>query len=141
MKSCKVVKLRLIHKCCAVPMPFSSRFPAMPCRVNSNMPFRAQAVPMPFPCHAMSRLHTPFRAPAIHRQCCVHRESPRGSRKRPNTGRSPTCRLWTADASSHAMPCPCSTPAALYRGPDKLLSERHGRGMACVNQTRPHCVN
>jgi hypothetical protein len=21
------------------------------------------------------------------------------------------------------------------------LSQRHGRGMACVNQTRPHCVN
>jgi hypothetical protein len=40
--------------------------------------------------------------------------------------------------------------AALCRGLEKSLSERHGRGMAwerhgsgmaCVNQTRPHCVN
>jgi hypothetical protein len=40
--------------------------------------------------------------------------------------------------------------AALYRGPEKSLSEwhccgmvrvGHVRGMACVNQTRPHCVN
>jgi hypothetical protein len=40
--------------------------------------------------------------------------------------------------------------AALCRGLEKPLSERHGRdmareqherGMACVNQTRPHCVN
>jgi hypothetical protein len=41
------------------------------------------------------------------------------------------------------MPCPC-------RGLEKSLSERHvrstgrarhGQGMACVNQKRPHCVN
>jgi hypothetical protein len=39
--------------------------------------------------------------------------------------------------------------AALCRDLEKSLSERHGgmvrarhgRGMACVNQTRPHCVN
>jgi hypothetical protein len=40
--------------------------------------------------------------------------------------------------------------AALCRGLENSLSERHGRGMArarhgrgmeCVNQTRPHCVN
>jgi hypothetical protein len=38
--------------------------------------------------------------------------------------------------------------AALCRGLEKSLSERHGRGMAwhgrgiaCENQTRPHCVN
>jgi hypothetical protein len=37
---------------------------------------------------------------------------------------------------------------ALCRGLEKSLSERHGRGMAwhgremaCVNQTGPHCVN
>jgi hypothetical protein len=60
-------------------------------------------------------------------------------------------RLWTADANSHIpcrshavpMPSPC-------RGLEKSLSERHirgmagerhGNGMVCVNQTRPHCVN
>jgi hypothetical protein len=47
----------------AAPMPFPCRSPAMPCRVNS---------------------HIPCRAPAILRQCCVLRESPRGSRKYPN---------------------------------------------------------
>jgi hypothetical protein len=44
----------------------------------------------------------------------------------------------------------CHAHAALCRGLEKSLSERHGcdmararhgRGMACVNQTRPHCVN
>jgi hypothetical protein len=38
-------------------------------------------------------------------------------------------------------PRPCRTNAALCRGRDKSLSERHGRGMACVNQTWPHCEN
>jgi hypothetical protein len=31
--------------------------------------------------------------------------------------------------------------AALCGGFEKSLSERHGRGMACVNQTRLHYVN
>jgi hypothetical protein len=43
-----------------------------------------------------------------------------------------------ADANSYM---PCNAYATLCRGLEKLLSERHGRGMACVNQTWPHCVN
>jgi hypothetical protein len=48
----------------------------------------------------------------------------------------------------HAMPS--HAYAALCCGLEKLLSERHGRGMArawyerstaCLNQTWPHCVN
>jgi hypothetical protein len=48
------------------------------------------------------------------------------------------------------MPFPCRSHAALCRYLEKSLSERdgrgkaweqHGRGMACVDQTRPHCVN
>jgi hypothetical protein len=44
----------------------------------------------------------------------------------------------------------CHAHAALCRGLEKSLSERqdrgiararNGRGMACVKQTRPHCVN
>jgi hypothetical protein len=31
--------------------------------------------------------------------------------------------------------------AALCCGLEKSLSEQHGRGMACVNQTQLHCVN
>jgi hypothetical protein len=35
----------------------------------------------------------------------------------------------------------CHAHAALCRGLEKSLSGRHGRGMACVNQTRSHSVN
>jgi hypothetical protein len=40
----------------------------------------------------------------------------------------------------------CHADAALCLGLEKSLLERHGRawhgcGMACVNQTRPHCAN
>jgi hypothetical protein len=45
---------------------------------------------------------------------------------------------WTTDANSHI---PCHAHAALCRGLEKSLSERHGRCMAFVNQTRPHWVN
>jgi hypothetical protein len=126
----------------------------MPCRVNSHMPCRA---------------------PAIVRQCRVLREIPRGSRKYPNclsysltnwyasdnnlratprgtrkkpkAGRSPTCLLWTADANSrmpchaHAAPMPRCALALRRRFQNGMVVAWHGRGMACVNQTRPHCVN
>jgi hypothetical protein len=98
-------------------MPCPCRSPAMPSRVNSHMPCCA---------------------PAILRQCRVLRGTPRGSRKKPNAGRLPTCRLWMVDANSHS---PCYAHAALCHGLEKSLSEQHRRGMACVNQTQPHCVN
>jgi hypothetical protein len=50
-------------------------------------------------------------------------------------------------ANSHF---PCRAHAVLCRGLEKSLSEwfgqsmegtRHGHGIACVNQTRPRCVN
>jgi hypothetical protein len=126
--------------------------------------------------------HMPCRAPAMLRQCRVLRESPRGSRKypnclsysltdwyasdnnlhgtargnrkKPNAGRSPTCRLWTADANSHIpchfMPRPCRAHVALCRGLQNSLSDRDGHGMeqarlghgmASVKKIRPHWVN
>jgi hypothetical protein len=112
--------LRLIHTYHAVPIPF-------PCRVNSHMPCRD---------------------PAILRQCRVFLESPcgrrkypncwsasgnnlrgtpRGSRKKPNAGRSPTRSFWAVDANSHI---PCLSHAALCRGLERSLSERHGPGIA-----------
>jgi hypothetical protein len=131
-------------------MPRPCRSHAMPCSLNSHMLFRAHA---------------------ILRQCRVLRESPRGSRKYPNwssysltswyasdnklrgtprgsrkkpkAGRPPTCRLWTADANSH-MPChamPRCAVALRSRIQNSMVVVWHGRGMACVNQTRPHCVN
>jgi hypothetical protein len=48
------------------------------------------------------------------------------------------------------MPFPCRSHAMLRRGLEKPLKaqrgrgmawERHRRGMTCLNQTRPHCVN
>jgi hypothetical protein len=56
------------------------------------------------------------------------RGTPRGSRKKPNAGRSPTGRLSTA---------------VLCRGLEKngMVGAGHGRGMASVNQTRPRCVH
>jgi hypothetical protein len=119
--------------------------------------------------------HIPCRAPAILRHCRVLHESPRGSRKYPNcwsygltdwyasdnslrgtprgsrkksnTGRSPTCCLWTADANSHmtwhahAAPMPRCAVALRSRFKNGMVVAWHGRGMACVKQTRPHCVN
>jgi hypothetical protein len=49
-----------------------------------------------------------------------------GSRKKLNTGRSPTRCLWTANANSHM---PCHAHATLCHGLEKSLSER-GCGMA-----------
>jgi hypothetical protein len=56
------------------------------------------------------------------------RRTPRGCRKKPNAGRSPTGRLSTA---------------VLCRGLETngMVEAGHGRGVASVNQTRPHCVN
>jgi hypothetical protein len=85
--------------------------------------------------------------PAILRQCRVLHESPCGRRKKLNAGSSPTCLLWTADTNSHK---PCRFHAALMPRSAVALSGRfqngmivawQGNGMACVNQTRPHCVN
>ena len=52
----------------------------------------------------------------------------RSRRKKPNAGRYPTGRLSTA---------------VLCRGLEKngMVRAWHGRGMASVNQTQPHCVN
>jgi hypothetical protein len=56
------------------------------------------------------------------------RGTPRGSRMKPNVGRKSTGRLSTA---------------VLCRGLEKngMVRAGHGRGMASVNQTRPHYVN
>jgi hypothetical protein len=129
---CNQPLLRLIHTYYAVPMPF-------PCRVNSHMPC----------CD-----------PALLRQCRVFRERPRGKWKYPNCiwvwftsgnnlrGTPRGSRKMSNEGrlihTYHAVPTPLY--AALCRGLERSLSERHGlawqgNGMACVNQTRPHFVN
>jgi hypothetical protein len=128
-------------------IPFSCRSPAALIK-------KCLAVPLPFSDSAMSFVKVRMvdgnirnASPATTLYSNNLRGTPLGSRKKPNAGRSPTCHLWTADANSHI---PCRSHAALCRGLEKSLLkrhsrgmawERHWRGMACVNQTRPHCVN
>jgi hypothetical protein len=40
----------------------------------------------------------------------------------------------------HAMPCQCRAVALRSRFQNGMVVAWNGRGMACVNQTRPHCV-
>jgi hypothetical protein len=146
----------LFHTYPATPMPVQCCCPAMPCRVNSHsMPRLYRSHGVPLPCRAAS-IHTchsvplPFSDTAVSfvkvRVVAVNiltaspysstdwyasdnnlRGTPRGSRKKPNEGKSPTCRLWTADAISHMQ---CHVHAALCRSLEKSLSERHRRGIA-----------
>jgi hypothetical protein len=118
----------LIHTCHAAPLQFS----------DNDVSFVKVRV-------ADGNIRTASPATILYSH--MLRGTPRRSRKKPNAGWSPTCRLWTADANSHI---PCRSHAALCRGLEKSLSEwhgrgmawkLHGRGMACVNRTRPHCVN
>jgi hypothetical protein len=115
---------RLIHTRHAAAVPFPYLFPAMPCCVNSHIPCRA--------------LRESPRGSRKYPNCLSYsltdwyasynnlRGTPRGSRKKPKAGRSPTYRLWTADANLHM---PCHAHAALCRGLEKSLLERHGRDM------------
>jgi hypothetical protein len=41
----------------------------------------------------------------------------------------------------HAMPMPRCAVALRIRFQNGMVVALHGRGMACVNQTRPHCAN
>jgi hypothetical protein len=76
-----------------------------------------------------------------------HRGTPRGSWKKPKAGRSPTCRPWTAVANSYmpchayAAPMPRCVVALRSRFQNGMVVAWYGRGMTCVNETRPHCVN
>jgi hypothetical protein len=64
------------------------------------------------------------------------------------------CRLWAGCPHAvsgrpiilhtcHAMPMPCCAMAVRSRFQNSMVVawHRRGMGMACVNQTRPHCVN
>ena len=78
--------------------------------------------------------------PAVRRQCHALREvprvagkiqtanrgTPRGSRKKPKLGISPTGSL-SADVNSNI---PCRAPAVLCRGLEQSHAKRHGRGTA-----------
>jgi hypothetical protein len=90
-----------------------------PFKANSHIPCRSHAA-LIHPCHAALQRYSDsavsfvkFRvvdgnartaSPATTLYSNDLRGTPRGCRKKPNAGRSPICRLWTADANSH-MPC------------------------------------
>jgi hypothetical protein len=119
----------------------------MPCRVNSHIPYRAPAILRQYRVLRESprgiRNYPNCQSYSLTHWCASGnnlRGNPRGSRQKPNAGKSPACRLWWADDNSH-MPCPCCAHAALCRGLEKSISEWQGCSMACVNQKRPHCVN
>jgi hypothetical protein len=133
-------------------MPFTCH--AMPCPFNSHMPCRAPVILRR--CHV---LRESLRGSRKYPNCWSYsltgwyasnnnlRGTPRGSRKNPNAGRSLTCLLWTADANSH-MPCHAHAAPIPHCGVElrsrfqnDTVVAWHGRGMASVNQTRPHCVN
>jgi hypothetical protein len=120
------------------------------------------AVPMPFPCRVNSP--TPCRDPAILQQCPVLRESRRGRRKypncksasgnnlrgtphgsqnKPNTGRCPHAVSGRPMLIHTYLVVPMARCAVALRGGflNGMVVAWQGNGMACVNQTRPHCVN
>jgi hypothetical protein len=116
---------------------------------------------MPFPCHA-ALIHTCHSAPLPFFDSAVSFVKVRvmdgnnrtaseigmllvttSAKLRVVAGRSRrrTCRLWTADVNSH-IPCRSHAALSLSERHDRGMAwERYGRGMACINQTRPHCVN
>jgi hypothetical protein len=79
----------------------------MPCRSHAALFKTCHAALLPFSDNAVSFVKVRVvdgnirnASPATTFYSNNLRGTPRGSRKKPNTGRSPTCRLWTADANS-----------------------------------------
>jgi hypothetical protein len=135
-------------------MPRPCRSPVMPCRVNSHIPCRAPVI-LP-QCRVLRESPLGSRK---YPNCLSYSsadwyasdnnllETPRGSRKKPNAGWSPICRLWTANPNSrmlchaHAVPMARCAVALRSRFQNGMVVAWRGRGMACVNQTRPYSVN
>jgi hypothetical protein len=52
-----------------------------------------------------------------------------------------SCRAMFMPCHAHAAPMPRLAVALRRLFQNRIVMEWHGRGMACVNQTRPHCVS
>jgi hypothetical protein len=126
-------------------MPRPCRSPAMPCRAPAIL---RQCSILCESQHS-SRQYPNYRSYSLtdwYASDNNPRGTPRGSQKKPNAGRSSTRRLWTTDANSHmpchvtAAPMPRCAVALRSRLQNYMVVVWHGRGMACVNQTRPHSV-
>jgi hypothetical protein len=129
----KVTKGRFTHA-----MPFTCHYPAttlpLPCYDPATTllrPCHYPATTLPLPCYdPATTLLRPCHYPATTLPLPCH------SPTVPNAGRSPTCRLWTAEANLHIR-----TMLWTCRSLERSLSKRHIRGMAFLNETRPHRVN
>jgi hypothetical protein len=93
----------------------------IPCRslavlkANSHIPCRSLAATLPLPCHSP---HSRLRA-ISGRPMLIH----------------------TYHAVPMSFPCRDSAVALRGRFQNGIFVAWRGNGMACVNQTRPHCVN
>jgi hypothetical protein len=129
----------LIHTCHAAPLPCSnSAVSFVEVRmVAGNIRTASRAVWASF-CSVLLALFSSSMTNVFwfHLATCIWdwyasdnglRGTLRGSRKKPNAGLSPTG---------------CLSTAVLCRGlKNGMVGAGHGRSMASVNQTRPHCVN
>jgi hypothetical protein len=100
------------------------RAPAVSCRANLHIPCRAPAV--------LRHRHVLRESPRVAKTSrTANRETPRGSRKKLNQGRSPTGRRETADVNSHV---PCRVPAVALRSrcQNGMVGVGQGHGMVCV---------
>jgi hypothetical protein len=100
-------------------------------KADLHIPWRSHAVSMPFPClDPATTLPRPCHFPAISRQCRTHAGRPHVVSGRP-----------ILIHTYHAVPC--GSPAVALRGRFQkgIFVAWQGNGMACVNPTRPHCVN
>jgi hypothetical protein len=104
-------------------------------RADSHIPCRSHAVPLPRPCHdPATTLPLSCHYPAILRQCRKRAGHPHAVSERP---------MLIHTYHVVLIPFPCREPAVTLRGrfQNGIFMAWQGNGMACVNQTWPHCVN
>jgi hypothetical protein len=104
-----------------------------PCRSPAALIHTCHAAPLPFSDSAVSFVKVRVvdgnirnASPAATLYSNYLRETPRGSRKKPNSDRWLTCRLWAADANSHI---PCRSHAAPMPRCAVALRSRFQKGM------------
>ena len=102
---------------------------------DSHITCRAHAASMPFPCHAM-----PLRVKSVSFPFDLHSAALSDS----YLPRRAHAMLWPCRSSQgHGTTRPSLDGRAVLCGLEKngMIREWHGRGVASMNQTRPHCVN
>ena len=119
--------------CCAVPCRANSHMPchvpAVPCR--AALIHTCRAVPLPCTCGPRSRPCPSWKSACSRKIPNFNRETPHGSRKKPNLGRSLTDRRETADVFfTYTIPCPWRAVPWPWEVASKAAWSEHGRGTA-----------